>query len=149
MKKIKLKQLLLNFGLLSLSLATILVVQAKISGSVLAADPKAEACITLEMTDKGATRTDAEDTCKDPAAVATAAQTSISDIIATVTNILSMLVGAISGIMVIVGGFKYVTSNGDANQTKNAKDTVMYALIGLLLVGFAQTLVRFVWSKTP
>ena len=59
-----------------------------------------------------------------------------------------MLVGAVSVIMIIIGGFKYVTSNGDASSTKSAKDTVMYALIGLLLVGFAQTLVRFVWSNT-
>ena len=127
MKKIKLKQLLLNFGLLSLSLATIFAVQVGIQ----------DACDVLK-------KVDSTSACSDPAA----SQAKISDIIATVTNILSMLVGAISSIMVIVGGFKYVTSNGDANQTKSAKDTVTYALIGLLLVGFAQTLVRFVWSKT-
>ena len=138
MKKIKLKQLLLNFGLLSLSLATIFAVQVGIQKSpVFAADPKKEACDVLK-------KVDSTSACNDPAA----SQAKISDIIATVTNILSMLVGAISSIMVIVGGFKYVTSNGDANQTKSAKDTVTYALIGLWLVGFAQTLVRFVWSKT-
>ena len=138
MKKIKLKQLLLNFGLLSLSLVTIFAAQLVLGRhSVLAGDPKQDACDVLK-------KVDSTSACSDPAA----SQAKISDIIATVTNILSMLVGAISSIMVIVGGFKYVTSNGDANQTKSAKDTVTYALIGLLLVGFAQTLVRFVWSKT-
>jgi hypothetical protein len=149
MKKIKLKKLLLNFGLLSLSLVTIFGAQLTLGqSSSLAADPKTEACITLEMVEKGATRDVAATTCSNQAAVASSTQTKISAIIGSVINILSMLVGAVSVIMIIIGGFKYVTSNGDASSTKSAKDTVMYALIGLLLVGFAQTLVRFVWSNT-
>lgn len=70
-----------------------------------------------------------------------------SGIIRNVINILSILVGAVSVIMLIVGGFRYVISNGDSNATKGAKDTIMYALIGLVIVLFAQVIVRFVWTN--
>lgn len=137
MNKIKLKQKLNKIALLSLGLLIIVTTQISLYGRTsLAADPKTEACNALNKID-GGTSCDA-----------TISQSKISDIISTVINILSMLVGAASVIMIILGGFKYVTSNGDANSTKGAKDTIMYALIGLLLVGFAQAIVRFVWSKT-
>lgn len=73
--------------------------------------------------------------------------TSFSGIIKNVINILSILVGAVSVIMLIIGGFRYIISNGDANSTKAAKDTIMYALIGLIIVLFAQVIVRFVWTN--
>lgn len=135
MKKLKLSQKLslVISGLLvfmSLSLAPQLA-----GSSAYAADPKQEACNALNNLDGGGG-------CGD-----TNAQTKLSDIVKSVISILSMAVGAVSVIMIIIGGFKYVISNGDANATKSAKDTIMYALIGLLLVGFAQTIVRFVWSK--
>ena len=72
---------------------------------------------------------------------------SFSTIITNVINILSILVGAVSVIMLIVGGFRYIISNGDSNSTKGAKDTIMYALIGLIIVLFAQAIVRFVWTN--
>lgn len=58
-----------------------------------------------------------------------------------------LLTGAISVIMIIIGGFKYVMSNGDSGSVKSAKDTIMYALIGLLVAIFAQTIVSFVLSR--
>ena len=79
--------------------------------------------------------------CKD------SGNTSFSTIITNVINILSILVGAVSVIMLIVGGFRYIISNGDSNSTKGAKDTIMYALIGLIIVLFAKVIVRFVWTN--
>lgn len=73
--------------------------------------------------------------------------TNFGGIVSRVINILSILVGAVSVIMLIVGGFRYVISNGDSNATKGAKDTIMYALIGLIIVLFAQVIVRFVWTN--
>lgn len=143
MKRIKLKQLLLNFGFLGLSLITIFGAQLTVGSPIsLAADPKTEACEALKKIDGSTVN------CADQAALAADSQTKISAIIGSVINILSMLVGAVSVIMIIIGGFKYVTSNGDSNATKGAKDTIMYALIGLMLVGFAQAIIRFVWSNT-
>ena len=64
-----------------------------------------------------------------------------------IINILSVLVGAVSVIMLIVGGFKYITSGGDSGKVGSAKNTIIYALIGLALVALSQVMVRFVLSK--
>ncbi len=55
--------------------------------------------------------------------------------------------GAASVIMITVGGFRYITSGGDSNSTKGAKDTILYAVIGLVITLFAQTIITFVLSK--
>ncbi len=62
----------------------------------------------------------------------------------TVVNILSYIIGIVATIMIMVGGFKYITSNGDSNAVANAKNTIVYALVGIVVAGLAQFLVRFV-----
>ncbi len=64
----------------------------------------------------------------------------------TVTNILLFLAGTISVIMIVVGGIKYVISNGDSNAVTGAKNTIMYAVVGLVVTIIAYALVRFVIS---
>ncbi len=61
-----------------------------------------------------------------------------------VINFMSVLVAAIAVIMVIWGGFKYVTSGGDSNNVSSAKSTIIYALVGLVIVALAQFIVQFV-----
>jgi hypothetical protein len=73
----------------------------------------------------------------------------LTDTIANVINILSSIVGFVAVVMIIVGGFKYITSNGDAAGIASAKHTVIYAIVGLLLVAMAQLIVRFVLNATP
>lgn len=68
----------------------------------------------------------------------------IKGLIKTVLNIFSMVVGAISVIMIIIGGFKYITSGGDATSVGGAKNTILYAIVGLVIVFFAQVIVKFV-----
>lgn len=75
------------------------------------------------------------------------AQSDVERIIETVINILSMVVGVIAVIFIIIGGLKYITSSGDANNVNSAKNTIMYALIGLVIVALAQIIVRFVLGK--
>ncbi len=70
-------------------------------------------------------------------------QTGINSVIKTVINILSLAVGIIAVIMIIVGGLKYVISSGDSSNINSAKNTILYALIGLVVVALAQVLVRF------
>lgn len=72
---------------------------------------------------------------------------SFKSIVTTVINVLSIGVGAISVIMIIVGGFRYVVSNGDSNGLQGAKNTILYAIVGLVIVLFAQIIVRFVYSS--
>ncbi len=64
-----------------------------------------------------------------------------------VINIFSIVVGAISVIMIIIGGFRYIISGGDSNGVSGAKNTILYAIVGLVIVLFAQIIVRFVFSN--
>lgn len=65
----------------------------------------------------------------------------------TAINIVSWIVGIIAVIMIIVGGAKYVTSGGDSNGVQSAKNTIMYALIGIVIVALAQVIVQFTLRK--
>ncbi len=73
---------------------------------------------------------------------------SVNGILATVINIFSLVVGIIAVIMIIIGGLKYVTSQGDSSAISGAKNTVIYAVVGLVIVAFAQFIVRFTLNKT-
>lgn len=68
----------------------------------------------------------------------------IGDIITAVINTLLFIIGAISVIMLIVGGFRYTTSGGDQNNVKAAKDTILYAIIGLVVAFLAFAVVNWV-----
>ena len=72
---------------------------------------------------------------------------SIDSLLSTVINILSIVVGIISVIMIIVGGLKYVTSGGEASKTASARNTIIYAVIGIAVAVLAQLLVHFVLNK--
>ncbi|MBP6041434.1 hypothetical protein KA529_00220 [Candidatus Saccharibacteria bacterium] len=61
-----------------------------------------------------------------------------------VVNILLFIVGALSVIMLIVGGIRYVISAGDQNAVTGAKNTILYAIIGLVISFLAFAAVRFV-----
>jgi ABC-type Fe3+ transport system permease subunit len=84
-----------------------------------------------------------QDTGCDPGDAATAGNT----LIQTVVNILSVVVGAIAVIMIIYAGFRYVTSGGRDEAVKGAKNTILYAIIGLVIVALAQIIVHFVIAK--
>lgn len=64
--------------------------------------------------------------------------------LAEITNLLLFIIGAIAVIMIIIGGIRYVTSSGDQAQTKSAKDTILYAVIGLVVAFMAYAIVNFV-----
>jgi uncharacterized membrane protein len=68
----------------------------------------------------------------------------IGDLIKRIINILTMLVGAVAVVMLIVAGFRYVTSAGSDAGTAAAKKTIIYAIVGLIVVALAQVIVHFV-----
>ncbi len=59
-------------------------------------------------------------------------------------NTFIYVVGAVAVLMIIVGGFRYVLSGGDASQTKSAKDTILYAIIGVIIAIMSYAIVNFV-----
>jgi hypothetical protein len=61
-----------------------------------------------------------------------------------VVNILLFVIGAISVIMLIVGGIRYTISAGNATQVTAAKSTIMYAIIGLIIAFLAYAIVNWV-----
>jgi hypothetical protein len=78
---------------------------------------------------------------------AQASETKLSDIIKLVINIVSVIVGVVAVIMIIWGGLRYITSGGDSSNVSAAKNTIIYAIIGLVIVALAQFIVRFVLGK--
>ncbi len=77
----------------------------------------------------------------------TQAASKVDTIIKTTLNVLTFIVGLAAVIMIIIGGLKYITSGGDSGKVSSAKDTILYAIVGLVVVAFAQIVVRFVLSK--
>lgn len=71
----------------------------------------------------------------------------INRIIRTVINLFSLVVGVVSVIMIIVGGLKYITSGGDSGNVTGAKNTILYAIIGIVIVALSQFIIRFVLTK--
>lgn len=71
----------------------------------------------------------------------------LNNIIHTVINLLSIIVGVVAVIMIIIGGLRYITSGGSDTSVTGAKNTILYAIIGLIIVALAQVMVRFVLGK--
>jgi hypothetical protein len=68
-------------------------------------------------------------------------------IFATITNTLLFLVGAISVIMLIYGGIRYTISGGDSSAVTAAKNTILYAIVGIIVALLAYAIVNFVLAK--
>lgn len=64
-----------------------------------------------------------------------------------VTRIVAVFGGAVAVIMIMVGGLMYVLSDGDSGKISNAKNTVVYALVGLVVIGTAQSIIIFVIDR--
>lgn len=72
---------------------------------------------------------------------------SLGQNIANITNILLFLAGAIAVIMIVIGGIRYITSNGEQANLKSAKDTILYSVIGLIVTIIAYAIVNFTISS--
>ena len=68
----------------------------------------------------------------------------IDGVFTKITNTVLYAVGIISVIMLIYGGLRYVISGGDSKKVTDAKNTIMYAIIGLIISILAYAIVNFV-----
>lgn len=73
--------------------------------------------------------------------------TGTNGVLAKAARIISYLAGAAAVILFIIGGFMYVTSDGEASKLSTAKNTLIYAVVGLIVVVFAQSIIIFVINK--
>ena len=71
----------------------------------------------------------------------------LNNLITQIINVFSIIVGVIAVIMIIYGGFRYITSGGDSGKVGEAKNTIVFALVGLIIVALAQFIVKFVLNR--
>ncbi len=64
--------------------------------------------------------------------------------IKTIVNMMLYLLGAIAVVMIVIGGIRYATSNGDSSTLTSAKNTILYAVVGLVVAIMAYAIVNFV-----
>lgn len=102
------------------------------------ADAKSDACqgVGLATGDTGAKCGDAAGTTN-----------SINKLISSIINIFSWVVGIVAVVMILVGGFRFVTSGGDSSNVASARNTIIYAIVGLVVVAMAQIIVHFVLKR--
>lgn len=62
-------------------------------------------------------------------------------------NFFSAIVGATSVVMVIAGGFRYIISGGNPDAVRSARNSILYAVVGLVIVVMVQVVVRFILDK--
>ena len=67
-----------------------------------------------------------------------------NSIVTKIINILLWLVVILSVIMLIFGGIKYATSAGSSEKITSAKNTIMYAIIGLIIAVFSWALISWI-----
>jgi type IV secretory pathway VirB2 component (pilin) len=73
--------------------------------------------------------------------------TALTDTVVKVINIVLGLLGLIAVIIILIGGFEWMTAGGDDAKTKHAKDRMIQGLIGLVIIFLAYAIASFVISK--
>lgn len=64
-----------------------------------------------------------------------------------ITKVVSVLAGIAAVVMIMVGGFKYITSSGDSGKIQEAKKTILWSAIGLVVIVLARSIILFVLAK--
>lgn len=64
-----------------------------------------------------------------------------------ILNVFTTVIGAVAVLMIVIGALRYVTSNGEPAQLSSAKNTIMYAAIGLVLAAMSNAIVNFVLTN--
>ncbi len=81
--------------------------------------------------------------CAAPLPNPAASSAKIQDLLSIVFGV----IGALSLLMLTIGGFRYITANGDAQAIAKAKNTIIYALVGLVVAILATVIVTFVTGR--
>ena len=71
----------------------------------------------------------------------------VNDTLSAIINVFSAIVGIVAVIMIIVSGLQFMTANGDPQGIAKARTALLYAIIGLVIVVLAQTIVHFAISQ--
>ena len=115
-----------------LTLLSVIGLCLAVSSTSLAYDPLKEAC----SSGRGSSN-----------AVCKSQGDKIENYTKNIVKILFIVVGFISVVVIIISGIKYATANGDAGKIKSAKDTLLYAIVGLIVAMSAYAIVDYVVGK--
>ncbi len=101
-----------------------------------------------------ATAVDVFENCSGPAADTTICKAAQNDKLFgpgklwnRILSTFTFIIGAIAVLMMVIGGLRYVLSAGDATATANAKNTILYAAVGLVIAAMANAIVNFVLTN--
>lgn len=64
-----------------------------------------------------------------------------------VTNIVTVIAGIAAVIMIIIGGLQFVLSGGDSKRAESARNTILYSVVGLVVIVLARFIIEFVVSR--
>ena len=67
-----------------------------------------------------------------------------SGLIMKATAVLSYIIGFVAVLMIVIAGMKFVTSNGNPEAVASARNTIIYALVGVVIAASSQLIIRFV-----
>jgi hypothetical protein len=70
-----------------------------------------------------------------------------SDSVANILGIVYFWAAIIAVLVIIVGGIRYATANGDSSKVKTGKDTILYAIVGLVVIIMATAITQFVIDR--
>jgi hypothetical protein len=84
----------------------------------------------------------------DPETLGIASSAEGKNVVGVVLNTVFLVLGTIAVLMILVGGVRFVIGRGDPGQIKQARDTVLYGAIGLVIVILATTIVGLVIGTT-
>ena len=87
------------------------------------------------------------DACKGNTSVCGNSGSSIFKVVNNVINVLLLAAGIIAVIMIIFGGISYTLSAGDNAKVTSAKNTILYAVIGLVVAALAFAIVNFIVAR--
>ncbi len=118
--------------LIALTALTLVVGNLAMHTSPVLADAKSDICSGVGAVSGG-------NGCANPKGSPT-----VNSVINSVINIISAFVGVLAVIMIVFAGFRYVTAAGDSGKISSAKNTLIYAIVGLVVAGMAQIIVRYV-----
>lgn len=126
----------LRLALAALVLVATASVSLSLPNMVFAADPLSEIC----------TGNTQSETCQSQNTT-TNPLTGTDGTLYKVSSIIAAITGVVAVVVIVISGFRYMTSGGDAQKVASAKSTLIGAIIGLVIIVLAQAIITFVVRK--
>lgn len=82
--------------------------------------------------------------CQDNSSSKTDPLTGSNGLILKVSRIIAVAAGIVAVIMIIVGGFKFIVSGGEAQAVASAKKTILFSVVGLIVIALSETIFTFI-----